>query len=107
MTGTPPTNLDRIFPGNGEMARRMRSLDWARTPLGPVEQWEPSLRSVVRMLLASKAQIILIWGDDYVTLYNDPYIPVFGSKHPSALGQPVREAWSEIWLSGLKDLFDG
>lgn len=41
------------------------------------------------------------------TLYNDAYRSVFGAKHPSALGLPVRESWSELWGAGLRDLFEG
>ena len=42
------------------------------------------------MLLPSKAQIILFWGPEFVVLYNDAYRPVFGAKHPHALGLPGR-----------------
>ena len=46
--------------------------------------WPQSLRSAVSILLPSKAQIVLFWGPDLVTLYNDAYRPVFGAKHPDA-----------------------
>ena len=59
------------------------------------------------MLLPSKAQIILFWGPDFIVLYNDAYRPVFGAKHPHALGRPGREAWSEIWDSMLHELLAG
>jgi hypothetical protein len=36
-------------------------------------------------------------GPQYVSIYNDPYRPVLGNKHPWALGQPVSEYWKEIW----------
>ena len=93
--------------GGGELGARMRALDWAATPLGAVETWPQSLRSVVSMLLPSKAQIILFWGPEFVVLYNDAYRPVFGAKHPQALGRTGREAWSEIWDSVLHDLLAG
>ena len=51
--------------------------------------WPQSLRSAVSILLPSKAQIVLFWGTDLVTLYNDAYRPVFGAKHPDVLG-PAR-----------------
>ena len=70
------------------MGARMRALDWSNTPLGPVDAWPQSLRSTVSMLLPSKAQIILFWGPEFVVLYNDAYRPVFGAKHPHALGLP-------------------
>ena len=59
------------------------------------------------MLLPSKAQIVLFWGPEFSVLYNDAYRPVFGAKHPHALGLPGREAWSEIWDSVLHGLLAG
>jgi signal transduction histidine kinase len=85
----------------------MRALDWSKTPLGPVQTWPQSLRSVVSMLLPSKAQIILFWGPEFTVFYNDAYRPVFGAKHPYALGRPGKEAWSEIWDTQLHDLLAG
>ncbi len=91
--------------GGGEMGELIRTFDWARTPLGPLESWPQSLRSAVSILLPSKAQIVMFWGPDLIALYNDAYRPVFGRKHPSALGMPAREAWSELW-DDLKPLFE-
>ncbi len=88
------------------MGERIRLFDWSKTPLRPVDEWPQSLRSAVSILLPSKAQIALFWGPELITLYNDAYRPVFGQKHPRALGQPVREAWSELWRTGLKELFE-
>jgi len=93
--------------GGGEMGALIRERDWSRSPVGPLEHWQQSLRTAVGMLLASRAQIILFWGPDFIVLYNDAYRPVFGGKHPDALGRPGREAWSEIWESQLGPLLDG
>ena len=93
--------------GGGEMGERIRARDWSRSPLGPPERWQQSLRTAVGMLLASGAQIALFWGPEFVVLYNDAYRPVFGGKHPSALGLPGREAWSEIWEEQLGPLLQG
>ena len=98
--------MDFLAAG-GEMGERMRRLDWANTPLGPVDDWPQSLRVCVSMMLASKAQIILFWGPEFVSVYNDGYIPVFGAKHPQMLGQPGRVAWSEIWDNMLRPLLVG
>jgi len=103
-----PTELT-FLAGGGEMGARMRAMDWSRTALGPPRQWPQSLRSTVSMLLPSKAQIAFFWGPEFNVLYNDAYRPVFGAKHPDALGLPGREAWSEIWDTqvGLHALLDG
>ena len=93
--------------GGGEMGERIRTRDWSRSPLGPLAHWQQSLRTAVGMLLPSRAQIILFWGPEFVVLYNDAYRPVFGGKHPHALGLPGREAWSEIWEDQLGPLLQG
>src|SRR4249920_1680263 len=100
------SNLAFLRSG-GEMGARMRSLDWSKSPLGPVDAWPQSLRSTVSMLLPSKAQIIVFWGSTFVVLYNDAYRPVFGAKHPQALGLPGAQAWNEIWDSQLHPLLAG
>jgi PAS domain S-box-containing protein len=89
------------------MGARMRDMDWSRTALGPVEDWPQSLRSTVSMMLPSRAQIVLFWGPEFVVLYNDAYRPVFGAKHPEALGLAGRDAWREIWESQLHALLAG
>src|ERR1700722_13863976 len=96
-----------FLQGGGDMGARMRDMDWSKTALGPVEDWPQSLRSTVSMMLPSKAQIILFWGPEFVVLYNDAYRPVFGAKHPQALGLAGRDAWSEIWESQLHALLAG
>src|SRR6476661_3738844 len=98
-----------FLAGGGEMGARMREMDWSRSTLGAPESWPQSLRSTVSMLLPSKAQIILFWGPDFSILYNDAYRPVFGAKHPGALGRPGAEGWSEIWETqvGLHALLAG
>src|SRR6188472_2546705 len=98
-----------FLAGGGEMGARMREMDWSRSTLGAPESWPQSLRSTVSMLLPSKAQIILFWGPDFSILYNDAYRPVFGAKHPGALGRPGADGWSEIWETqvGLHALLAG
>jgi len=86
------------FVGEGELARRMRALDWSATPLGPLEDWSASLRSVVRILLTSRFPMWLGWGPELTFFYNDAYWrDTLRAKHPWALGQPAREVWAEIW----------
>src|SRR4029078_6451618 len=96
-----------FLAGGGEMGARMREMDWSRSPVGLPEQWPQSLRSTLSMLLPSKAQIILFWGDEFIVFYNDAYRPVFGAKQPHALAVPGARAWSEIWDSQLHELLAG
>ncbi|MDC0714475.1 ATP-binding protein [Stigmatella sp. ncwal1] len=89
---------EELFSGDGEMAARMRAKDWASTPLGPVDSWPSSLKTIVRILLHSRHPMFLWWGPQLIQFYNDAYVPSFGKgKHPAALGGTGRETWPEIW----------
>ena len=79
------------------MGELIRSLDWGATPIGPIESWSPALRMMVQFLLANRFPMLLWWGAQYISIYNDPYRPILGNKHPWALGQPVSVCWNEIW----------
>jgi signal transduction histidine kinase/DNA-binding response OmpR family regulator len=85
-----------FLAGGGEMEQLVRTHDWSKTPLGPPEHWSISLRMMVSFLLANRFPLLLWWGPDYISIYNDAYRPVLGTKHPWALGQPFRECWAEI-----------
>lgn len=91
------SEAEQLFAGKGEMAMRMRSLDWSQTPLGCVETWPQSLRSALSICLTSRFPIAIYWGSDCLLLYNDAWRPIVGDKHSWALGRPAREVWSEIW----------
>ncbi|HMN73051.1 MAG TPA: PAS domain-containing protein [Rhodoblastus sp.] len=87
-----------VFPAaGGELGARMRALDWAATPLGPIADWPAHLRATVNLMLPAQAQIVLFWGPQFVALYNDAYAPTIGAKHPGALGRPAQENWAELW----------
>ena len=79
------------------MGERIRAFDWSQTPLGPIESWQQSLRTVVNILLSSRYAMWMFWGEEFTMLYNNAYRPTLGLKHPSALGARSNDVWSEIW----------
>jgi len=93
----PTPALHEIFPGDSAMSAVMRAHDWASTPLGPPEAWPDGLKVPIRMMLTSRFEMWLGWGDDLAFFYNDAYIPTLGVKHPAALGRPTRLVWPEIF----------
>ena len=86
-----------FLAGGGKLAEMMRELDWRGSPLGPPEEWPPSLQSVVSLMLNSKFPMFVAWGEELGFLYNDAYAPILGAKHPAALGNRFSDIWSEIW----------
>lgn len=91
--------------GGGEAGEVLRAIDWASNPLGPVDTWPMSLQSSVRLMLGSEFPMMIHWGPDLITFYNDAYAPSLGHKHPGNLGRPAREWWSEMW-DQLTPIFD-
>ena len=64
--GPEGTNLiESVFAGRGEMAARMRALDWSTTALGPVEQWQHALRTSLRIVLGCGYAMAIFWGPDF------------------------------------------
>jgi hypothetical protein len=50
------------FPGGGIMGERVRTHDWAATPLGRAETWPQSLRTTLSIMLNSAFPTYLAWG---------------------------------------------
>ncbi|MFS4459152.1 ATP-binding protein [Bdellovibrio sp. HCB2-146] len=91
-------SLEKIFPGDSEMAQHMRAFDWTTTPLGSPETWPQNLITSISICLTSRFPMNIWWGPSLTYFYNDAYISYLGSqKHPKALGRSGREVWAEIW----------
>ena len=84
------------FPGDSEMATRMRSYPWPDSDVGSPDTWTAALRTAVQIALTSRFPMIVWWGPRLRFVYNDAYLPLLGGKHP-ALWKPGAEVWSEIW----------
>jgi signal transduction histidine kinase len=95
----------RVFPAGGEMGRLCRELEWAATPLGPVEEWPQSLRTAAGMVVAQGIAQNLCWGPELLQIYNDAYREIMADKHPAGLGRSVLWSWAEI-RDEIAPLFD-
>ncbi|OON59076.1 hypothetical protein B0920_25285 [Massilia sp. KIM] len=85
-----------VWPAcDGETAQLIRTRDWSRTALGPIDSWPATLRILTETILRSPVGMALLWGDDNTLLYNDAYALIAGDKHPQALGMSVHEAWPD------------
>src|SRR5665213_1165989 len=81
----------------GAMADRVRAYDWASTPLGPIENWSPTLTAMVNLTLSSPTPARMLWGPDLVLIYNEAYSYIPGKRHPEALGKAAREVYKNSW----------
>ncbi|VXD20115.1 putative Histidine kinase [Planktothrix serta PCC 8927] len=86
-----PSDLEEILVNSGEMGALISAYHWSQTSVGAMETWPGSLRTAVRTLLKSDCPMLLIWGQDWIQIYNDAYRCLLKpSQHPQALGQSIR-----------------
>lgn len=88
---------DVFAAASPELRAVFDAVDWAGTSLGAVETWSPALLGVVDTMLHSRFGMTLLWGDDFVLVYNDAYVEIIGDKHPAALGATSQETFGEVW----------
>lgn len=86
-----------LFTGSDPTSKFHRELDWSKTPLGPVDSWSATLRSLVANLLPSRMPMMLWWGPELSQIYNDAFAALIGDKHPDAVGQSAERCWNEVW----------
>lgn len=104
MTASSPESTEQFLSGGGEMGKLIRTMDWSKTALGPVETWPQSLRTSVSLCLSSTFPILIAWGPETIQIYNDSYRPICGAKHPESMGQNFRICW-ETALPVVGDKF--
>ena len=89
--------MNHLIAGQSEMAARIRTYNWSKTPLGPIEDWSETLLATANLMLHSPFPTILSWGPEMVFLYNDAAISTLAAKHPDALGALYRDVFHEAW----------
>lgn len=90
-TCTPPP------PNLAPHVQLIRDKDWAKTPLGPIELWSPTLKFMCNMVMACPNPAIVFWGPELNMIYNEAYITIAGDKHPGMLGAPPWVCFKEAW----------
>jgi PAS domain S-box-containing protein len=87
------------FAAKGEFAERIRTFDWARTPLGARDHWSPALRFAANLCLSCAIPAVVIWGESHSTLYNESYAQLRGLSPESGQGLGFDELWPEAWAA--------
>ena len=99
------TGVANIFVGGGEMGSCLRSLHWAKTPLGPVESWSQTLRTAVSLMLNAQHPMAIFWGQTLTTLCNDSYRSALQVEDPlDLLVKPGPAIWAKFWGDEVQDV---
>ncbi|KAF2670055.1 putative histidine kinase HHK15p [Microthyrium microscopicum] len=104
------TTLDTInswtrFLPDTDHIRFIKSVDWSKTHVGPIENWPPGLRQSFYQVIADSRPATLYWGPEYVPIYNEAFVPLAGKTHPSLMGSTFKQGFPEIW-QGIGPLFE-
>jgi PAS domain-containing protein len=82
--------------GGGQMGALIRSTDWSERPPGRIDFWPQSLRLALRIMLDAPNPSFVWWGKARINFYNDAAVPLFGKRHPDALGEPADKLWRTV-----------
>lgn len=93
---TQSLTTPNFLNSTSKTASLIRAFDWSSTPIGPIEHWPTSLKTITGFLLQSQVPMVLLWGQDGIMIYNDAYSLFAGARHPQLLGSKVREGWPEV-----------
>ena len=87
-----------FLANGGEMGALINAQDWRGTALGSPASWPPTLKSMLATLLSSTQPMIMGWGPDFFSFFNDSYSQMLGSRFGGLSGVPAAERWSDSWL---------
>ncbi|KAL1798910.1 hypothetical protein ACET3X_002947 [Alternaria dauci] len=75
----------------------VRSIDWAVTPLGPMNRWSIQFREIICLVMRNPHPSSVFWGEDLTMLYNEAYRDdVAGNKHPALIGTGFSGPFGEM-----------
>ncbi len=84
--------------GGGKVGARIRSFDWTRTSLGPMDAWPVCLRTAVSIAVNSPSPTVLWWGADFVEIHNDAWVSLLGAAQAErSFGRPIRGDGNSSW----------
>lgn len=101
-SATTPTDhadwLAWLRTRGGAVGLRVAETDWVGTALGAIEDWPTTLKVAASLCWGSTFPMMVLWGRDHLTLYNDASAPSLGAdRQPDSLGKPAPEVWKEAW----------
>lgn len=74
-----------------------RSIDWSQTPLGPMSEWSPQLRSIANLTMQDPHPAVVFYGPDLIMIYNEVYSEHLGNLHP-CMGHSARAVFATVWF---------
>ncbi|WP_091560899.1 SpoIIE family protein phosphatase [Micromonospora pattaloongensis] len=105
-THTTPSAVPAARNGEGRGTAPGAPRPWQDTALGPRQGWDPALRAVIDLVLASPIAMAFTFGDDFTMVYNDAFATLLGPRHPAAFGQPAAAVFGDAWHAGIGEFVE-
>lgn len=99
-TGLRSVAWTEALPKTDHVDRFLDEVDWAATPLGPLEDWPLTLRAYLNIVFADPQAAVIYYGDDLNALYNESFVKLVSgrlSKETDLLGASFVRIWPELW----------
>ena len=88
---------DAIAWGDSRMGRQLAEHDWGQSILGEPSSWPVSLRTALRIVLASQRPQAVWWGSDLAQLFNDRFREQFANSRRLEVALPAEQSWADLW----------
>ncbi|RIB11766.1 hypothetical protein C2G38_2202573 [Gigaspora rosea] len=97
MTNNSDSNNENLNP-----LERFYNRDWSSTSFGPIDSWEPQIKSILDLCFKSGFPTFIHMGQDWITIYNEAFLqPAIEIFKPSDLVTQlnrVRESGKGIYF---------
>ncbi|KAL2758515.1 hypothetical protein ACRALDRAFT_1061694 [Sodiomyces alcalophilus JCM 7366] len=101
----PEFKLPELMPEQNTFLDVVESVNWSETSLGPMDSWSPYLKQTYSQILCNSQPSAIYWGEEFVTIYNEAFSELLGSRHPSLLGKPMAQVFPDM-ADQIRQLMD-
>jgi PAS domain S-box-containing protein len=94
-----PVMLAGLIEKGSSVKELIDQYKWEQSAIGERNSWPDPLKTSFKICLDSPFPVLVLWGKDFLQLYNDAYCELIGKKHPLEFGTNAKEAWQQnTWM---------
>jgi PAS domain S-box-containing protein len=101
-----PQTLNGITTSKQSVNNLLTKFDWKKTSLGDIDSWPLALQTSLSICIDSNFPVLILWGEDYVQIYNDAYSKIIGKKHPADFGTSAKRTWQKANWTEMAPLLE-
>lgn len=100
-----------FLKNGGDSGKKIKEFDWSVTSIGVASSWPQNLCTTLRIMLASKIPMFLVWGADKIIFHNDSFALLLQTteNNPEFLGKSITQVFNKDWdiiVESIEDIID-